>query len=75
VTVRLSKGRAFSERVDYPRGHARNPLTDAEVEAKFHSLADAVLSRERADLVLRSWWRLDAACDWHTLVSSLAVSG
>jgi 2-methylcitrate dehydratase len=75
VTVRLSKGRIFSERVDYPRGHARNPLTDAEVEAKFHNLADAVLSRERADSVLRSLWRLDEASDWRTLMSSIEVSG
>jgi 2-methylcitrate dehydratase len=75
VTVRLSKGRVFSERVDYPRGHARNPLSDAEVEAKFHNLADAVLSRERADVVLRWLWRLDEACDWRTLMSSIEVSG
>src|SRR3989442_7247281 len=31
VTVRLRDGRTLSERVDYPRGHAQNPLTDAEV--------------------------------------------
>lgn len=73
VTVRLSNGRAFSERVDYPRGHARNPLTNAEVEAKFHSLASAILSRERADLALRRLWELDKVYEWRTLTSSIEV--
>jgi 2-methylcitrate dehydratase len=75
VTVRLSCGRTFSERVDYPRGHARNPLTDAELEAKFHSVADPLLRQERADAVLRWLWRLDEAREWRTLISSIEVTG
>jgi 2-methylcitrate dehydratase len=59
VTVSLRDGRARTERVDYPRGHARNPLTDAEVAAKFHTLADPVLGRERADALLACAWNLD----------------
>jgi 2-methylcitrate dehydratase len=74
VTVRLSNGPVLSERVDYPRGHARNPLSDAEVEAKFHNLADGVLGRERAESVLRSLWRLEQAVEWRTLLSSMEVS-
>jgi 2-methylcitrate dehydratase len=75
VTVRLGKGRVFSERVDYPRGHARNPLSDAEVEAKFHSLSDPVLTQERAKTVLRSLWGLEEAREWRSLISSIQVSG
>jgi 2-methylcitrate dehydratase len=75
LTVRLSKGREFSERVDYPRGHARNPLSDAEVEAKFHHLADDVLGRERAKSVLRLLWQLEEAHEWRTLMSSVEASG
>jgi len=73
VTVRPRNGRAFSERVDYPRGHARNPLTDAEVEAKYHSLADSVVDRKRADTLLRWLWRLDEAREWHSLIWLLEV--
>ena len=74
VTVRLRDGRTLSERVDYPRGHAQNPLNDAEVEAKFLALADARLGRERADAVLRLLWRLDEARDWDQLMSLLKMS-
>ena len=74
VTVRLRNGREFSERVDFPRGHARNPLSDAEVEAKFHNLADGLLGRGRADSVLRLLWRLDETSEWRTLIASLEVT-
>ena len=42
VTVRLcAMGASLSERVDCALGHARNPVSDAQLEAKFHALADA----------------------------------
>jgi 2-methylcitrate dehydratase len=59
VTVRLRDGRTLGERVDYPPGNAKNPLTDAEVEAKFCMLAEPVLGRTRAPAVLRWLWQLE----------------
>ncbi len=75
VTVRLRGGRALSERVDYPRGHARNPLTDAEVETKFHALADPRLGRKRADAVLEWLWRLGEARDAAALMPLVELTG
>jgi len=69
VTVRLRDGRTLSERVDFPRGHAQNPLIDAEVDAKFLALAAPRLGRERADAVLRWLWRLEEARDFGALMS------
>jgi 2-methylcitrate dehydratase len=73
VTVRLRDGRTLSQRVDYPRGHAQNPLSDAEVEAKFLALAGPRLGRERAEAVLRWLWRLDQARDWDAPVSLMKM--
>src|SRR2546425_1936734 len=75
VTVHLRGGRALSERVDYPRGHARNPLTDAEVETKFHALADPRLGRKRADAVLAWLWRLEEAGDSAALMPLVELTG
>ena len=61
VTAQLQGGRTQSQRVDYPHGHAKNPLTDAEVEAKFHTLTDPLLGRERAEAALGWLWRLEQA--------------
>src|SRR5262249_35532196 len=34
VTVTLNDGRQLVKEVEFPRGHARNPMTDQQVEAK-----------------------------------------
>jgi 2-methylcitrate dehydratase len=73
VTVRLSGGRVLSERVDYPRGHARNPLTDAELEGKFHALVDSRLGTERADELLRILWHLEQPDKIKTLLPLMEV--
>ncbi|HEY5706259.1 MAG TPA: MmgE/PrpD family protein [Terrimicrobiaceae bacterium] len=63
VTVRLRDNRQLREHVDYPPGHASNPLSDAQLEAKFHSLADPRLGRERASTVLETGWKLETLDD------------
>jgi len=63
VTVRLRDGRVLRERVDDPPGHAHNPLSDSQLEAKFHALADARLGPERAAALLREAWRLETLAD------------
>jgi 2-methylcitrate dehydratase len=73
IIIRLRDGRTATERVDYPRGHARNPLTDAEVEAKFHSLADPVLGADRAAALCGWLWRIDQADNLNELSSLIKV--
>src|SRR5205807_2286179 len=59
ITVTLDDGRQFACEVEFPRGHARNPMTDAEVEHKFRTLVEPRYGRERADQVLRACWDLE----------------
>jgi len=73
ITIRLRNGRTLSERVDYPHGHARNPLTDAEVEAKFHALADPILGPDRATALCRWVWRIDQADNLNELAPLIKV--
>jgi 2-methylcitrate dehydratase len=54
-------GQRLTERADYPKGHARNPLTDADVEEKFRDLSADVLPAGRVDAALQALWRLDEA--------------
>jgi 2-methylcitrate dehydratase len=74
VTVRLVDGRVFSERVDYALGHARNPLSDAQLEAKFHAQVDACLGPVRAAQVLRGVWHLETFTDVGAIPRSLVLS-
>ena len=71
VTVRLRDGRELTERVDHPLGHARNPLTDTQLETKFHALADARLGPERAAAVLEVAWNLDSLTDVSAITRAL----
>jgi 2-methylcitrate dehydratase len=75
VTLHLRDGRVFSERVDYALGHARNPVSDAQVEAKFHSLADGRMGAERAAEWLQAVWQLEASEDVGALVRGLIAVG
>ncbi|NOD95306.1 MmgE/PrpD family protein [Ruegeria sp. HKCCD4884] len=48
VTLVLNDGRRIQDAARTPRGDADMPLSDAEIRAKFHDLADPVLGAERA---------------------------
>jgi 2-methylcitrate dehydratase len=57
VSIHTTDGREFTRQLDYPKGDARNPLTDREVEEKFEALAEPVLSK--AARVIDAVWSLE----------------
>jgi 2-methylcitrate dehydratase len=59
VVVTLDDGRQLMREVEFPRGHAGNPMTDAEVEAKFRTLVEPRYGRERVEMILKACWDLD----------------
>jgi len=69
VTITCEDGTTVNKRVDFPRGHAGNPMSDGEVEAKFRKMAAGVISDETADEMLRLAWELDGLKDVTPLFS------
>ena len=59
LEITLRDGTTHRQRVTYPRGHARNPMTDAEVEAKFRRLAAPLMTPARIDRALATLWQLE----------------
>jgi 2-methylcitrate dehydratase len=59
IVVTLNEGRVLTKEVEFPRGHAGNPMTDAEVEAKFRALVQPTYGKDRADAVLAKCWEFD----------------
>jgi 2-methylcitrate dehydratase len=45
--------------VEFPRGHAGNPMTDAEVDHKFRLMVEPRYGKERVEQMLKKLWRLD----------------
>ncbi len=63
VIITCTDGTKVNQRVDFPRGHAENPMTDDEVVAKFRRMADGVITDETADAILDKAWSLDTMED------------
>ncbi len=47
VVVKTKDGREFSEYLEYPKGDPREPMTSEDLEVKFNSLSDGLLSSEK----------------------------
>jgi 2-methylcitrate dehydratase len=73
VHVELKDGRKLTKRVDYPLGHAKNPLKDSEVEGKFRFLVTPALGQERAQQVLEHVWKLDEAKSVNELMRAVEM--
>ncbi len=73
VTVKLSSGKVVSKQVDYHKGHPKNPMSDKEVEEKFHRLTRKILDNNRARRILDATWNLEKAKDVSKLVSMMTL--
>lgn len=69
ITITCADGTKVNKRVDFPRGHAGNPMTDDEVVAKFKRMAHGVITDATAQRILDQAWKLDAMSDVTPLFS------
>ena len=63
LDIRTKAGETYSAEVPYHRGHYKNPMSDTEVEAKFHSLVDELLTPSQVDQLLDTLWNLEKVED------------
>ena len=59
TTITTTDRESFTIEMPAPVGSPRNPMTDADVEQKFHGLVDPVLGRSRADAIVEAVWHLE----------------
>ena len=59
ITVTLADGRKLVREVEFPRGHAGNPMTDQEVEAKFRLAVEPKYGQAKVDQILGRCWDLE----------------
>lgn len=63
VTIRTTSGDTHVKELIYPRGHAKNPISDAEVERKFRGMAGRRLSQAQCDAAMKAVWNLERSTD------------
>lgn len=73
VTIETTDGRSLSHQLDYPKGDHRNPLTDEEIEQKFDSLTEAVLSEAARRKAKMAVWQLERLPSVGDLMDLLAA--
>jgi 2-methylcitrate dehydratase len=74
LEVVLKSGARKSFRVEYHRGHFKNPMTDAEMEDKFRSMAQKQLPPDRVDNLLRIIWNIENEPQLSKLIAATVVS-
>ena len=71
ITAVMQDGSRVHVHVEHAIGSLQNPMTDAQLEAKFHGLSDAVIGAARTKDLIQAAWRLGAA---HTVQALIALS-
>jgi 2-methylcitrate dehydratase PrpD len=75
VTVTLKNGGTLTEVEEYNRGSAENPMTDADLRAKFDENAEGVLDAAARDRVASAVDRLETLDDARALVDLVTATG
>lgn len=75
ITVTLKDGRKVAEEVGAPKGHAKNPMTDQEVEEKFHRLTAPLMDGEKRKRILELIWRFEELENLSPLLEELRLEG
>lgn len=74
VTLHLNDGRELTHYVPHGIGTAENPLTDAQLARKFHSLVEPIMGQARTDDLLATLDRLERLSSVGELAEQLARS-
>ena len=73
VEIVTTSGERFTELVRYHRGHHRNPLTDEEIEQKFHSLTEDLMPQSQREQLLDMLWNLEQVDDVGRIMELLII--
>jgi len=73
LEVVLKSGARKTVRVEYHRGHFKNPMTDAEMEEKFRQMAQKHLGADRIDNLLRLLWRIESVPQVSSVIAATLV--
>ena len=69
ITAVMQDGSRVHVRVEHAIGSLQNPMSDAQLEAKFHGLSDAVIGAARSSDLIKAAWALGDAPHVQTLIA------
>ena len=75
ITLTSHEGAKFAADAAWPRGHGKNPMSDSEVEGKFHSFSGGLLPQDQRDRCLQLCWQFENETSLSPLFDSLVIPG
>jgi 2-methylcitrate dehydratase PrpD len=75
VEITTKKGQKYRCEVFQPNGHPMNPMSDADVEEKFRSMAGKVMGEKQMSQIIDTVYNLEKVGDIGELLNLLVVSG
>ncbi len=69
--ITTKQGATYRCRVDYPKGHPNNPMTDDEISDKFHTLASKFIDEEQIKRIIDIIYSLEELDDIRRLMELL----
>jgi len=71
--VKMRDGKTLVETASYPKGHAKNPMNDADVEGKFAGLTEGLIKPGQRDKLLAALRDVDKAADVGSVLELVRV--
>jgi 2-methylcitrate dehydratase len=64
-------GKSYTMRIDYPKGHPKNPMSDDEIKTKFKSMASRYMTPKRMERIIQMIYELENLQDIGDLMKEL----
>ena len=74
VTITMKDGQVYTKHIDLPKGQPGNPMTVAEVDAKFSNMAVKLMPQSQVDQIIKTIDSLDTLKDVTELTKLLKAS-
>ena len=74
VTALLKDGRRVHVFVEHAIGSLQNPMSDGQLENKFHGLTNPVLGRQATDALVNACWSLGTAASLKSLIGLACIN-
>jgi 2-methylcitrate dehydratase PrpD len=63
MTITLNDGRVFNQFVENAVGSVEKPMTNTQLNEKFHDLVDEILPMKNANRLLEASWKINTFAD------------
>jgi len=73
IEIITRSGQRVIESAQYPKGHAKNPMTDEDVVNKFGMVCESLMANAQRDALLKALWNVDQAANLDEVFDLLVV--